>query len=99
MNLRKVKTRVQVNDEHSVVRTNTELAHKYCVKQFAIKKIHKIGIDVPMNGMPTGSLAFAIVICSEMLLYIKRNPGNGSKCWKKSIQRQEKQKLDDKFCW
>lgn len=80
MNLRNVTTSVTVNDAHSVVKTNTELMHKYCVKQFAIKKIHKIGIVAPTNGMATDSLAFAMATCSAMLLYIKRNPGNGSKC-------------------
>lgn len=37
INLRSVTTSVTVNDVHSVVRTNTELMHMYCVIQFAIK--------------------------------------------------------------
>ena len=30
-NLRRVSTKVTVSDEHSVVSTNTELMHTYCV--------------------------------------------------------------------
>lgn len=82
MNLRSVTTRVTVNDAHSVVSTNTELMHKYCVKQLAIKKIHTIGIAAPISGMATGSLAFAMATCSAILLNINKKPGNGNKCWK-----------------
>lgn len=90
MNLRSVTTRVTVNDAHSVVNTNTELMHKYCVTQFAIKKIHRIGIDVPTSGTAIDSLALAMATCSAILLYINKNPGNGNKCWKYSISSVKK---------
>lgn len=57
--------------------------HKYCEIQLAIKKVHKMGIDSLTSGMAIGVLAFAMATCSAILLYIRRNPGNGNKCWKR----------------
>lgn len=36
-NFLKVITSVTVRDVHSVVKTNTELMHRYCVRTFPIK--------------------------------------------------------------
>lgn len=80
-NFRSVTTNVTVNELHSVVRRNTELMHRYWVRAFAITQNHKMGIEIPATE--TGSLALAIAICSAMLLYSSKNPGNGNKCWKK----------------
>lgn len=46
-NFRRVTTNVTVNDEHSVVKTNTEPMHMYCVKQLAMIHTHAIGSVMP----------------------------------------------------
>lgn len=51
-----------------------------------------MGKETPITGIATGSLAVAIAICSAMLLYNNKNPGNGNKCW----QRRRKKKIDKK---
>lgn len=86
-NLRSVTTSDTVSDEHSVVKINTELMQRYCVKQLPINKIQTIGNDTPTMGMAIGSLADAIFICSMMLSYNIRNPGNGNRCYKNKTKK------------
>ena len=81
-NLRKVMTNVTVNDEHSVVKTYTELIHIYWVNIFPIKYKINIGNPIFIAGNSKFSLDIAISACSIIFLEYNRNPGKDSKCWK-----------------
>lgn len=85
-NLRNVTTSVTVNDEHSVVNTNTEPMHMYWVRQLASSQTQAIGITMP-GTMVEGSVADAILMCSQMLLYSNKKPGNGNRCCLKRARK------------
>lgn len=82
-NLRSVTTRVTVNDEHSVVNTNTEPMQMYCVTQLASSQIHDCGKLMP-KANSVGGVWPAMFRCSQMLLYSKKKPGSGSRCYGKN---------------
>lgn len=86
-NLRKVTTSVTVSDVHSVVNTNTEPMHIYCVKQLAMSQIHAIGRVIPGKTV-AGSVDDAIVMCSQMLLYSNKKPGSGNRCCSKGEKKR-----------